>query len=126
MQRAGVIVVAVVLGSALIFWLLTLSGPTGSGSGPVVVIETSMGTMKVQLYENRAPITVRNFLAYVDEKHYDGTIFHRVIRDFMIQGGGFEPGLKPKGSKHRPIQNEAIKSGLLNEAGTLAMARTND
>ena len=59
---------------------------------PVVVMETSMGTIKIQLDDGHAPITVKNFLAYVDDKHYDGTIFHRVIEDFMIQGGGFKPG----------------------------------
>ena len=62
-------------------------------ANPVVVMETNMGTVKIELLEDKAPITVKNFLAYVEGKHYDGTIFHRVIPDFMIQGGGFEPGL---------------------------------
>jgi cyclophilin family peptidyl-prolyl cis-trans isomerase len=93
-------------------------------ANPVVVMETSMGTVKIELLEDKAPITVKNFLAYVEGKHYDGTIFHRVIPDFMIQGGGFEPGLKQKETKD-PIKNEA-SNGLSNVRGTLAMARTND
>src|SRR5438552_3688905 len=66
---------------------------------PRCVIETSMGTIKIELYQDKAPVTVENFLKYVDAKHYDGVIFHRVIADFMIQGGGFEPGLKDKKGK---------------------------
>lgn len=97
-------------------------------ANPVVVIETSMGNIKVELFEDKAPITVKNFLAYVDDKHYDGTVFHRVIgkenagKDFMIQGGGYGPGLKEKPTK-APIKNEA-SNGLQNKRGTLAMART--
>jgi cyclophilin family peptidyl-prolyl cis-trans isomerase len=91
-------------------------------ANPVVVIETAMGTFKAELFINDAPDTVDNFLRYVDDKHYDGTIFHRVIEDFMIQGGGYEPGMKEKTTR-RPIKNEST-NGLLNERGTLAMART--
>ncbi len=87
-----------------------------------VVIETSMGTMTAELYEDKAPETVKNFLAYVDESFYDGTIFHRVIKGFMIQGGGFTPDMKQKATK-KPIKNEAA-NGLKNDRGTLAMART--
>ena len=94
------------------------------GNNPVVVIDTSMGKIKVELFQDKAPITVKNFLQYVDEKHYDGTIFHRVIPTFMIQGGGMEPGLKEK-KTHEPIQNEST-NGLSNERGTLAMARTGE
>ena len=104
-------------------------------SNPVVVVETSKGTIKIELFADKAPITVKNFLAYVDEKFYDGTTFHRVMPKFMIQGGGFTPGLtKIKTKKdydalekktHDPIKNEA-KNGLHNERGTIAMARTND
>lgn len=90
---------------------------------PVVVIETSMGTIKVELYEDKAPITVKNFLSYVDKKHYDGTIFHRVINGFMIQGGGYDKDMKERGTD-APIKNEAA-NGLKNTVGTLAMARTN-
>jgi cyclophilin family peptidyl-prolyl cis-trans isomerase len=97
-------------------------------ANPIVVIETSMGNIKVELFEDKAPITVKNFLSYVDDKFYDGTIFHRVIgkehsgKDFMIQGGGLEPGGKKKKTKD-PIKNEA-NNGLSNTRGTLAMART--
>src|SRR5687767_3763453 len=98
-------------------------------ANPIVVIETSMGNIKVELYEDKAPITVKNFLGYVDDKFYDGTIFHRVIgkensgKDFMVQGGGFEPGMKEKRKTKDPIKNEA-SNGLQNKRGTLAMART--
>ena len=97
--------------------------PAG-GPNPVVIIETSMGTIKAELFQDKAPITVANFLEYVDEKFYDGTIFHRVIPDFMIQGGGFSPSMREKPTRD-PIKNEA-GNGLSNERGTLAMARTND
>lgn len=102
---------------------------------PVVVMETSMGTIKIQLDDGHAPITVKNFLDYVDDKFYDGTIFHRVIESFMIQGGGFKPELKDANSikaiqasekkTRAPIKNEA-PNGLSNTRGTIAMARTND
>src|SRR5262249_22901351 len=103
-------------------YLLTVG--VGS-SNPVVIIDTSMGTIKAELYESRAPITVKNFLAYVDEHFYDGTIFHRVMPDFMIQGGGFLPGMEEKKDKYAPIKNES-HNGLTNDRGTLAMARTPD
>jgi cyclophilin family peptidyl-prolyl cis-trans isomerase len=92
---------------------------------PVVTISTSMGDIKVQLDEEKAPISTKNFLTYVKEKHYDGTIFHRVIPNFMIQGGGMLPDMNPKGGTHEPIQNEA-SNGLKNDTGTIAMARTSD
>lgn len=95
-----------------------------AGKNPVVVMETSMGTIKIELYPAKAPITVKNFLAYTDDKFYDGTIFHRVIEKFMIQGGGMEPGLVEKKTK-APIKNEA-GNGVSNERGTIAMARTPD
>ena len=87
-----------------------------------VVIETSKGTMEAELWEDKAPKTVANFLRYVDEKFYDGTIFHRVIPGFMIQGGGFTPDMKQKAT-HDPIRNEAKDAGA-NTRGTIAMART--
>src|SRR5438309_460216 len=93
-------------------------------ANPVVVLETSKGDIKVELFEDKAPVTVKNFLDYVDAKFYDGTIFHRVIPTFMLQGGGFEPGMREK--KTRPsIKNES-DNGLSNDRGTLAMARTPD
>ena len=92
------------------------------GKAPVVVVKTSMGEIKIELYPDKAPVTVKNFLDYVDAKHYDGTIFHRVIPQFMIQGGGFTPDMQQKPSK-APIKNEA-GNGLKNANGTIAMART--
>src|SRR5205085_7288857 len=86
-------------------------------------METSHGTITIELEDDKAPITVKNFLAYVDEGFYNGTIFHRVIPNFMIQGGGFEPGMKQKNVK-AAIKNEST-NGLSNKRGTLAMARTN-
>lgn len=91
---------------------------------PTVVMTTSHGPMTIELFEKEAPITVKNFLAYVDDKFYDGTIFHRVIPNFMIQGGGFTPGMTQKPTKPA-IQNESA-NGLQNKRGTLAMARTGD
>jgi peptidyl-prolyl cis-trans isomerase B (cyclophilin B) len=99
-----------------------LAAPAAAQKNPVVVMETSMGTLKIELFADKAPITVKNFLSYVDAKFYDGTIFHRVIPSFMIQGGGFEPGLKQKQTKD-PIKNES-DNGLSNTKGTIAMART--
>ena len=89
---------------------------------PTVVMTTSAGTLTIELYEDKSPITVKNFLGYVDDKFYDGTIFHRVISNFMVQGGGFLPGMSQKKTKAN-IKNEST-NGLLNKVGTLAMART--
>jgi cyclophilin family peptidyl-prolyl cis-trans isomerase len=89
-----------------------------------VVMETSKGAIKLELDEGRAPVTVKNFLGYVDDKFYDGTIFHRVIPNFMIQGGGHTPGMERKPTK-APIRNES-GNGLSNVRGTVAMARTSE
>ena len=89
-----------------------------------VELQTSAGTLRIELDDERAPASVANFLAYVNAGHYDGTVFHRVIRGFMVQGGGFEPGMKQKRT-NAPIANEA-KNGLKNKHYTLAMARTSD
>jgi cyclophilin family peptidyl-prolyl cis-trans isomerase len=101
----------------------------------VVVMETSMGSIKIELDGEKAPITVKNFLQYADDKFYDGTIFHRVMEDFMIQGGGFKPELKDaknfediKAAEKKtrdPIKNES-GNGLSNKRGTIAMARKPD
>jgi cyclophilin family peptidyl-prolyl cis-trans isomerase len=88
-----------------------------------VLMSTSLGDMTIELDPTKAPTTVKNFLGYVDDGFYDGTIFHRVISNFMIQGGGFEPGMKQKANKG-PIKNEST-NGLSNKRGTIAMARTN-
>ncbi len=88
-----------------------------------VVMTTSLGEIVIELDPEKAPITVENFLQYVDDEHYDDTIFHRVIKNFMIQGGGFGPDMIQK-SNRDPIKNEA-NNGLTNEIGTIAMARTN-
>lgn len=90
----------------------------------IVEIKTNQGTIIIELFEQEAPESVKNFIDYVESAFYDGTLFHRVIDGFMIQGGGFEAGMKQKETRP-PIRNEA-KNGLLNEPGTLAMARTSD
>jgi peptidyl-prolyl cis-trans isomerase B (cyclophilin B) len=87
-----------------------------------VELHTTAGVIRLELDEQKAPATVANFLEYVKAGHYDGTVFHRVIKGFMIQGGGFEPGLKQKPTRE-PIQNEA-NNGLKNDKYTIAMART--
>ena len=86
--------------------------------------ETSLGNFTVELNEKEAPITTKNFLRYVDDKHFDGTIFHRVIPNFVIQGGGLTSDMSQKKTR-QPIRNEAT-NGLKNERGSLSMARTND
>jgi cyclophilin family peptidyl-prolyl cis-trans isomerase len=106
------------------------------GKYPVVVMETSLGAIKIELDDAHSPETVKNFLQYVDDKFYDDTLFHRVIPDFMIQGGGYKPGLKDAKSRDAikakekktrdPIKNEGRTNGLSNVSGTIAMARTDD
>lgn len=90
----------------------------------MVTLHTSLGAITIELDDKATPETTQNFLNYVNEGFYNGTIFHRVIKGFMIQGGGFEKGMSQK-TAHKPIRNEA-KIGLKNEVGTIAMARTND
>ena len=92
------------------------------GGNPMVIMSTSMGDIKIELYRDKSPITVENFLTYVNDRFYDGSIFHRVIPGFMIQGGGFAPEMQQKATK-LPIKNEA-SNGLKNDTGTIAMART--
>jgi peptidyl-prolyl cis-trans isomerase B (cyclophilin B) len=89
-----------------------------------VLLTTNHGNIKLDLYADKAPKTVDNFLAYVNAGHYNGTIFHRVIDGYMVQGGGFEPGMKQKPT-NATVENEA-KNGLKNEPYTVAMARTSD
>ena len=102
--------------------LMTVAN-SAPAANPVVVLDTSMGTIKVELFEDKAPNTVKNFLNYVEKKHFDGLVFHRVIENFMLQGGGFDKDLKER-KTDAPIKNEST-NGLKNERGTLAMARTN-
>lgn len=94
-------------------------------SNPRVRLDTSLGAIELELHADKAPATVNNFLEHLDAGHYNGTLFHRVIPNFMIQGGGFEPSMKEKSKLRAPIQNEA-DNGLKNLAGTIAMARTPD
>src|SRR5262245_32078230 len=91
---------------------------------PMVVISTSLGDIKVELYQDKAPETVKNFLAYVNAGYYDNTIFHRVIPGFMIQGGGLTADMKDKTEGQRPAIKNESSNGLKNDVGTLAMART--
>ena len=114
------------------FWhgLVVLSmffamAPSIAGENVKVQFETSKGNIMIELFSDKAPKSVENFLHYVDSGHYDGLIFHRVIPGFMIQGGGFEPGMRERQPENDPIPNEA-DNGLLNKRGSLAMARTAD
>jgi peptidyl-prolyl cis-trans isomerase B (cyclophilin B) len=100
----------------------------GLAADPQVDVRTSAGTIRLELYPAKAPKSVENFLQYMKDGHYNGTVFHRVIDGFMIQGGGFDPSFKQKKTRD-PIPNEAqagVKGGLKNEVGTIAMARTAD
>jgi cyclophilin family peptidyl-prolyl cis-trans isomerase len=114
MKRLGLALVAVCA--------LAVGTSQGQEKNPVVVLETSMGNIKVELFQEKAPGTVANFLQYVDDKFYDGTLFHRAIKGFMIQGGGFDQKLTLKPTRGK-IKNEAA-NGLKNTRGTIAMART--
>ena len=97
------------------------------GENPKVLLETNHGDITIELNEEKAPITVKNFISYVEKKFYDNTIFHRIIDGFMIQGGGFSNEEMPAQKKPEdPIKNEGKKSGLSNIRGSIAMARTND
>ena len=105
--------------------LLTITFQTVHADNPKVSMETSKGAVVIELYADKAPVSVENFLRYVNDNAYDGTVFHRVIKGFMNQGGGFTPDLQKKPAKYPPIKNEA-DNGLKNKRGTIAMARTND
>jgi cyclophilin family peptidyl-prolyl cis-trans isomerase len=110
------------LGVMCAVMMMTTSIGADGQKNPVVKLETSMGDVFIEVYRDKAPISAKNFLDYVDDGYYDGTIFHRVIPGFMNQCGGFLPGLEQKNTKD-PIKNEAT-NGLSNLRGTVAMART--
>ena len=114
--------IALTLTASFLLAGLAVAGQPAKKGNPTVVIKTSMGTIEAVLYKDKAPISVENFLKYVKDKHYDGTIFHRIIPNFMIQGGGFTSKFSQKKTRDA-IKNEA-KNGLKNERGTFAMART--
>ena len=113
---------ALALAPLVLTW--SASSPSAQEANPVVVIETSLGSMTIELYQDEAPESVENFMAYVNSGFYEGTVFHRVISGFMIQGGGMTADLNRKTTR-APIENEAT-NGLKNSRGTLAMARTAD
>ena len=109
--------------SILVLFAATLPG-FAQPPNPVVVINTNQGTIKAELFPDKAPLTVKNFLQYADDRYYDGTIFHRVIPNFMIQGGGLTPGLKEKKGARPPVKLEI--NNLSHQRGCLAMARAAD
>ncbi len=123
LRRSGFFV-AIVAASLLNAYSAHAGKQANSSANPLVRITTTLGTFEVELFADKVPGTVKNFLKYVADGFYDGTIFHRVIPGFMIQGGGMQPGMvrKPTGD---PIKNEAA-NGLKNVTGSLAMARTSD
>ena len=107
---------------AVILIILAISTGVFAAANPIVQMKTSMGNVEIELFQDKAPATVANFLSYVNSGFYNGTIFHRVIGNFMIQGGGFTPGMVEKKTLP-PVKNEAA-NGVSNLAGTVAMART--
>ena len=117
------------LAAAALVWLSSLAGPALAQTSPRVKFVTTEGSFVVEVYPDKAPKTVENFLQYVKEKHYDGTVFHRVIDNFMVQGGGFDANYVQKATR-APVVHEGrealAKGGPKNVVGTLAMARTND
>ena len=104
--------------------LATLTGLASAEAAPKIAMKTSLGDLVIEVYPDKAPKTAENFLAYVKSGFYNGTVFHRVINGFMVQGGGYDTNLREKPTR-APIQNEA-KNGLKNRAYTIAMARTPD
>jgi cyclophilin family peptidyl-prolyl cis-trans isomerase len=114
--------------AAAVLVLACAAGAAWSADAPRVKFNTTAGDFVVEVYPDKAPKTVENFLQYVRDHHYDGTVFHRVINNFMIQGGGFDKDMKQKPTRP-PVQHEGVQAyekGLKNEVGTLAMARTMD
>lgn len=126
MKRRALLQGLTVLGGALLcaVGLSACREPGGNERNPMITIKTSQGEIQAELYADKAPETVKNFLQYAKDGHYNGTIFHRVINGFMIQGGGFTRDFVQKPTR-APVRNEAA-NGLKNTKGTLAMARTSD
>jgi cyclophilin family peptidyl-prolyl cis-trans isomerase len=120
----GELCMKVALNLIKLFFVFLLFSPLAYAANPIVEFETNQGNFKIELYPEKAPKTVSNFLYYVDNGFYKETIFHRVISNFMIQGGGFTREMAEKKTQP-PITNES-NNGLVNSAGTVAMARTND
>lgn len=120
----SIFILSFLMMTGLCFSLTEESKTMNKDKNPTVLVHTNMGDMTIELYQDKAPITVKNFLQYVNDGHYKGTIFHRVIDGFMVQGGGFTKDFKQK-STRAGIQNEA-DNGLKNTKGTVAMARTSD
>ena len=114
---------ALVLAGACLLMISGAASDAAAQGNPVVVMQTSMGDITIELFQDQAPISVENFLQYASDGYYEGTVFHRVIQQFMIQGGGMTADLSPKRTR-APIKNEAT-NGVSNARGTLAMARTN-
>ncbi len=115
-----------VLQSVAVFVILLLTAADVRAQNPRVEVKTTAGNFTIELYADKAPKTVANFLQYANSGFYNGTIFHRVIDGFMVQGGGFDSGMRQKTTR-APIENEAgaaLKGGLRNETGSVAMART--
>lgn len=125
-RKLGTLVATLTLaiGAFSMGYAMAEDGKPQNPNNPIVLMSTSMGDVKIELFKDKAPKTVENFLGYVNDEFYDGTVFHRVIPRFMIQGGGFAPDMKQKPTK-APVKNEA-GNGLKNDLGTLAMARTSD
>jgi cyclophilin family peptidyl-prolyl cis-trans isomerase len=107
----------------LVVLSVAAAAPGAAAADPQVDMKTNHGTIRLELYPAKAPKSVANFLQYMKDGHFNGTVFHRVIPDFMIQGGGFDKAMRQKDTR-APIENEA-KNGLKNDLGTIAMARTN-
>ncbi len=123
-QRVAHLVKSSLVSSLCFILLLLVPAVSVLAANPIVEIKTNLGIIQVELYSDKAPETVENFLNYVKDDYYTGTIFHRVISGFMIQGGGFDQSYTQKPTRP-PVKNEA-DNGLGNETGTIAMARTND
>ncbi len=122
MKRAVITLIVMVAFTCSAYAADAHKATKAEGKNPIVLVKTSMGNIKLELFEKEAPISVKNFLSYVNSGFYAGTIFHRVIPNFMVQGGGFTTDFVEKPT-NAPIKNEA-GNGLKNERGTLAMART--